>query len=453
MRDINKQQKFDRNNADIVVETTDEEVLYQQAYESALPYVLQKMTDFEGSKVEKDEHNKILSSCVMGNKDAQLQVKAMIKKFITDAGIYHAKFIDRLTSDIYVNKYGLGAIEDLVNDSTVSEVLVNGAEHIWIERDGQLERLKERSYESDEEVRRIIGQILQFDKKEITRQKPYEESRMADGSRITVSIPPLAKRPYISIRKFDTITLETENLIKKGTLTEEIAVWLMNVVKARMNILIIGETGSGKTLFLKWLAGFINPKLRIGTIESTFELKLDEKYPDRDIFSFEEHPELGIYLVDIFKICLRMRPDIIIVGEGRSYEVLELIKCMRRAHPGSMGTIHSNSPYTCIEDIASMISEDGKVRDPQALRYMIANAIDLVIQINRDDNTGTRRITNIIEVVDTPKDWTYSFNKIFEFVENPANPKVGQFKKVGSISEQLKNKIGTRLPEKILNEM
>lgn len=415
--------------------------LDQELLKKATDIVLEEMTNFKGTAEEIEEHNRLLARCAMGDKNAQLSVKAMIKKIVEkDYQLAKPPVSDMLVKKIYEDNYGLGAIDDLYNDPTINEIWVNGCEHIWIEKGGIKYRLKDRRFKDDEDVIRIIRLLLQFDKKEVTIQTPMQESRMLDGSRLTVLIPPVGKRPYINIRKFEAFELTTENLIKAGTVTEEMVEWLAKAVRGRANILIIGETGAGKTSFLKWLVGFMPANLRIGTIETNFELKLDEKYPDRNIFSYEEHPELGIYMDDLFKKCLRSSPDVIVCGEARGAEADELIRAMRRGHPGSISTIHTNSPETAIDDLAEMINEDGKRRDPIQLRHRVASAIEIIIQIHRFDD-GTRRVTRITEVITDNDSYKYRMNDIFRYEIDKNNPSIGEFKKVGMLSEKLKKKL------------
>lgn len=425
-----------KQNIEAVSELTPEFI------EDVTKKVIKAMTDIKGTAEEIEAHNKLLDRCVMGDKNAQLNVKALIKKIIEkDYQLAQPPLSDALVKRIYEDNYGLGAIDDLFNDPTINEIWVNGCEHVWIEKGGIKYRLKDRKFKSDNDVLRIIRLLLQFNKKDINEQNPMQESRMLDGSRLTVLIPPVAKRPYINIRKFEAFELNTENLISAGTLNLEMVNWLRKAIRGRANILIIGETGSGKTSLLKWLVSFMDPALRLGTIETNFELKLDEKYPDRNIFSYEEHPEIGITMSDLFIKCLRSSPDIIICGEARGAEADELIRAMRRGHPGSIGTIHTNSPESAIDDLAEMINEDGKRRDPIQLRYRIASALDLIIQIRRFEETGVRRITRITEVRDDFRNLSYTLHDIFRFEIDKNDPTQGDFVKVGSISDRLKNKL------------
>jgi len=437
--ELNKN-KFDINNLTKAANMPTQ--LDQSLIDKATKIVLKEMTELKGTAEEIETQNRLLARCAMGDKSAQLNVKAMIKKIIEkDYQLAQPPLSDMLVKKIYEDNYGLGAIDDLYNDPTINEIWVNGYEHIWIEKGGIKYRLKDRSFKSDEDIIRIIRLLLQSNRSEITSQEPMKESRMLDGSRITVLIPPVAKRPYINIRKFDAFELSTENLLRAGTLNQEMVEWLSKAVRGRSNILIIGETGSGKTSFLKWLVGFMPADLRIGTIETNFELKLDEKYPDRNIFSYEEHPELNIYMGDLFKKCLRSSPDIIICGEARGAEADELIRAMRRGHPGSISTVHTNSPETAIDDVAEMINEDGKRRDPIQLRYRVASALDLIIQIRRFEDTGIRRVTRITEVIADKTSYKYEMRDIFRFEVDKDDPSKGEFKKVGNLSEAMKNKL------------
>jgi len=451
---MEQKNRFDIN--DVVGGNKNTELKIDQSLlEKATRIVLKEMTEYKGTPKEIEIHNEMLVRCAMGDKNAQLQVKAMIKKIIEkDYELAKPPLSDQLVEEIYANNYGLGVIDDLYNDKSINEIWVNGWDHVWVEKGGFKYRLKDKKFKNDEDIIRIIRLLLQFDRKEINEKKPMEECRMLDGSRVAVLIPPVSKRPNINIRKFEAFDVTTENLIKAGTITQEMVDWLAKAVKGRSNILIIGETSAGKTSFLKWLVGLMDPNLRLGTIETTFELKLDEKYPDRNIFSYEEHPELGITMSDLFKKCLRSSPDIIICGEARGEEADELIRAMRRGHPGSIGTVHSNSPETVIDDVAEMINEDGKRRDPIQLRFRVASALDLIIQIRRFEDTGVRRVTRITEVISDPETLKYSMNDIFRYEVDPKDPSKGWFKKVGKISETLKKKLNFfGVPEKDLQDM
>lgn len=397
--------------------------------------VIRNMIGYKGSSSENDAYNLLLSRCAAGDYNARLTILSLIKKIVEkDCGLAVPPVSDELARIIYVNNYGLGVIDDLVYDKTISEIWVNGAKHVWIEKNGIKTRL-ERSFKDDEDILRVIRLLLHFDKKDITTQSPMRESRLLDGSRLTVIIPPAARFPYINIRKFESFDLSTDALLKEQSLSCEMADWIELIIKGRGNILIIGETSSGKTSLLKWLISLMDSGLRLGVIETNFELKIEDKYPDRNVFSYEERPEIGITMGDLFKKCLRSSPDVIICGEARGSEADELIRAMRRGHPGSIGTIHTNSPETSIDDLVEMINEDGKRRDPILLRHRVASAIDIVIQMHRFEDTGKRKIIRITEVLTNTKDTEHSFSDIFAY-----NADVGFFK-TGCVSEALKDKL------------
>lgn len=422
-------------------ESFKKDIVSQKEKDIAIEGVLRYMTNPKGTIQEIEAHNDMLNRCVIGDVVAQTNVKHLIEKIIEkDLEIVpHGPKSEYLVDYIYRNYYGLGPIEDLVNDPSINEVFVNSYDQVWIERGGKKERIKSE-FKNNEDVMRIIRLLLQFDHKEVNLQHPTEESRMLNGSRITILIPPASKNPTICIRKFDAFEVNTENLLAVGTISQEMVTLIQKLVKGRTNIMLIGETGSGKTSFLKWLIGLMSPTLRIGTIETNFELKVDEKFPERNIISYEEHEDIGVTMGELFKKMLRSSPDVIICGEARGSEADELIRCMRRGHPGSVGTMHTNSVETMVDDIAEMINEDGRNRDPKQLRYRIAAGIQVVFQIRRCDD-GVRRIVRISEIIPNPETLDYSINDLFVFNQNKEDATKGEFKRLGKCSNKLINHI------------
>ena len=413
-------------------------VVSEKEIEVATAGVLKSMTAPKGTPEEVEAHNDMLNRCVIGDKVAQENVKRLIEKIIIKdlALVPQGAKAEYLVDYIYRNHYGLGPIEDLVNDPSVNEVFVNSYEHVWIEKNGKKVRIKSE-FKDNEDVMRIIRLLLQFNHQDISVQVPMRESRMLNGSRITILIPPASKNPTICIRKFDAFEVNTENLLKAGTLSQEMVEFTEKVVDGRANIMLIGETGAGKTSFLKWLIGLMDPSLRIGTIETNFELKVDEKFPERNIVSYEEHPEIGVTMSELFKKMLRSSPDIIICGEARGEEADELIRCMRRGHPGSVGTMHTNAVETMVDDICEMINEDGRNRDPKQLKHRVASSINLVYQVRRCED-GVRRISRITEIIPNNETQDYELNDIFVFDQNKEDSTKGTFKRVGVLSSATK---------------
>lgn len=430
--------KTNTSNQDVVT------TLGLEKYTSITNRVVDILTNPKGTREEKEKHNEILARCARGDVMAQRQVKSLIAKVLTEERLVDAGILMAVTEQIYKDNYGLGVIEDLYNDSSISEIWVNGYDSIWIDKGGVKIRVNNK-FKNDEDVKRVINLMIRFDKKNISPTNPRVECRMADGSRLTCMIPPTANRPYINIRKFASFKISTENYIKSGTFNREMAEYLQKLVKGRANMIVSGETNSGKTTLLKYLIDFINPKYRLGVIESHFELKLDETYPDRNIVCFEVHEEdpVNVSMKDLFVSMLRFSPDIIIVGEARSTEAEEMIKAMRRGHQGSIGTIHSSSPELAVADVMDMINEDGKPRNAEMLLKKVTNAVDVIIQLRRFED-GKRRITKISEIWATPESelqFRYEIRDLWEWVVDYTHPDNGYYRKVNSASEQLKAKL------------
>lgn len=419
-------------------------ILGSDEYEKISKRVVDVLTNPKGTNEEKNQHNDLLARCAKGNKMAQKQVKSLIIKVLTEEKLCESTIIHGLSEKIYKENYGLGEIQELFDDPKISEIWVNGCDHIWVDRNGLKERLSLK-FKSDYDVERVIRLMLRYDKKNISPTSPIVESRMEGGSRLTVIIPPVAKRPYINIRKFDSFKISKENYLKNKTFDERMAFLIEKLVNGRANIIISGETNSGKTTLLKYLVQFINPKFKIGTIESNFELKIDETYPERNVVCFEAHEEdpINVSMNNLFITMLRCSPDIIVIGEARSIEAEEMIKAFRRGHQGSLGNIHSSSPDMAVADIMDMISEDGKNRDAHMLLKKITNAVDIFIQLRRFED-GSRRISKISEVWATPENdlnFRYEIRDLFVWVVDYTHENKGYFEKTNNISKEFCEKL------------
>jgi len=309
-----------------------------------------------------------------------------------------------LLEEIVDEVIGFGPLEPLLKDASVSDILVNGAKQIYVERFGRLQ-LTDVEFRDDKHLLQIIERIVASVGRHIDESSPMCDARLPDGSRVNAIIPPLAiDYPVLSIRKFRRDVLTIDELVQYGSLTEEIGMLFEAAVKSRLNILISGGTGSGKTTLLNVLSRFIPEDQRIVTIEDSAELQLQQPH----VVRLETRPpniegrgEVTQY--ELLRNSLRMRPDRIIVGEVRGKEVLDMLQAMNTGHDGSMCTIHANSPRDALSRMETMIAMSGLDLPPKAMRQQIASAIDIIVQQQRLSD-GTRKVTHFTEVLDTEGD-------------------------------------------------
>lgn len=293
---------------------------------------------------------------------------------------------------------GYGPINPLLEDDDVSEIMVNGPNQVYAERKGVLE-LTDISFRDNDHVMTVLEKIVAPLGRRIDESSPMVDARLADGSRVNAIIPPLALNgPTITIRKFSKDPFTVEDLIRFGTLTEEMAEFLKACVEAHLNMFVSGGTGSGKTTTLNVLSSFISNKDRIVTIEDAAELQLGQEH----VVSLETRPpniegKGAITIRDLVRNSLRMRPDRIVIGEVRSGEALDMLQAMNTGHDGSLATGHANSPRDMIARLETMVLMAGMELPVKAIREQIAGALDVIIQQSRLKD-GSRRITNITEV-------------------------------------------------------
>ena len=303
-----------------------------------------------------------------------------------------------LLEQIVAEIMGLGPLEPLLNDETITEIMVNGANKIYVEREGKIEKTSYK-FESDEHVMRIIDRIVAPLGRRVDESQPYVDARLPDGSRVNVIIPPLAiQGPIITIRLFSKVPYSMEDLIGFGTVTPEIAEFLEICVKARLNVLISGGTGSGKTTTLNVLSGYIPNDERILTIENAAELQLQQEH----VISLESRmPNIEgkgeVTIRELVVNSLRMRPDRIVVGEVRSGEALDMLQAMNTGHDGSLTTCHSNSPRDTLARLETMVLMAGTDLPHRAIREQISAALHLVVHQERLRD-GSRRLVSITEV-------------------------------------------------------
>ncbi|MGE5559827.1 MAG: CpaF family protein [Chloroflexota bacterium] len=305
---------------------------------------------------------------------------------------------EQIGNELIAEIIGFGPIQPLLDDDSVAEVMVNGAGRIYVERHGKLELTPIR-FANDAAVLQLIERIVAPLGRRIDESSPMVDARLPDGSRVNAIIPPLSlKGPSITIRKFARDPLTIADLIKFGTLSADMASFLEACVKARLNILISGGTGSGKTTSLNVLSSFVPPDERIVTIEDAAELQLRQEH----VVSLETRPanlegEGEINIRQLVRNALRMRPDRIIVGEVRGGEALDMLQAMNTGHDGSLTTGHANSPRDMLSRLETMVLMAGVELPVKAIREQIGSAIDLIVHQSRLRD-GTRRITHITEV-------------------------------------------------------
>jgi len=304
----------------------------------------------------------------------------------------------RLFEAISAEILGFGPIEPLLKDAAVSEIMINGPKAVYVERGGKLE-LSEVVFNDDEHVMRVIDRIVSPLGRRIDESSPTVDARLPDGSRVNAIIPPIALNgPTVTIRKFSKDPFTVEDLIRFGTFTAEMATFLKACVEARLNIVVSGGTGSGKTTMLNVLSSFIPDDERIVTIENAAELQLRQDH----VVRLESRPpniegKGEVTIRDLVINSLRMRPERIVVGECRGGESLDMLQAMNTGHDGSMTTAHANSPRDTLSRLETMCLMAGMDLPVRAIREQIASAVDLIVQQDRLKD-GTRKITNVTEV-------------------------------------------------------
>jgi pilus assembly protein CpaF len=363
---------------------------------------------------------------------------------------------ERLVNDVQHELFGLGPLEPLLADSTISDILVNSHKKIYIERRGKIESTNV-TFKDDEHLMRVIERIVSSVGRRIDESSPMVDARLQDGSRVNAIIPPLSiDGPVLSIRRFGSDPLRMSSLIENKALTKDIADMLQMVVTARLNVLISGGTGAGKTTLLNALSAYIPENERIVTIEDSAELQLQQPH----VVRLETRPANiegrgEVTQRDLVRNALRMRPDRIVIGEVRGGEAIDMLQAMNTGHDGSLTTIHANTPRDALARLETMIQMTGMRLSDRAMRQQVASALNLVLQVARLSD-GSRRVTSISEITGMEGE-TITMQEIFQYERTGVDSQgtvLGRFRPTGirpRFAERLKA-CGLQLPRVFFEE-
>ena len=347
--------------------------------------------------------------------DLRREIQVIAQEGLREMGmVLNASETEKLTQELYDEVTGLGPLEPMLADDTINDILINGSKQIFIERAGKLE-LSDVVFRDEKHLMRVIDKIVSAVGRRVDESNPYVDARLQDGSRFNAMVPPCAvDGSLVSIRKFKKDKLSIDELIDFGAFSEDMATYLQAAVATRLNVIVSGGTGSGKTTTLNALSSFIDDKERIVTIEDTAELQLQQLHVGR----MESRPpnvegKGEVTQRDLLRNALRMRPDRIIVGETRGDEVIDMLQAMNTGHDGSMTTIHANSARDAVSRLENMIAMTGVEMPLKASRAQISSAVNLIVQVSRLQD-GSRRMLSITEVTGMEGE-IISMQEIFKF--------------------------------------
>jgi pilus assembly protein CpaF len=363
---------------------------------------------------------------------------------------------ERLIDEVLDETFGFGPLEVLLKDPTISDILINGPHKIYVERRGKLEKTDVK-FRDNEHLLQIIDRIVSKVGRRVDETSPMVDARLPDGSRVNAIIPPLAlDGPSMSIRRFGSNPLKLEDLLNYKAFTPEMAMLMEACMKARLNVVISGGTGCGKTTLLNTLSSFIPHDERIVTIEDAAEVQLQQDH----VVRLETRPpniegKGAVTTRDLVKNALRMRPDRIIVGECRGGEALDMLQAMNTGHSGSMTTLHSNSPRDALARLETMVMMAGADLPVKAMRQQVSSSVDLIIQVNRLQG-GPRKMTSITEVMNMDQD-IIIMQEVFRYRQTGVDQNgraYGQFEATGvrpTFVPRLEQK-GIKLPSNMFAE-
>ncbi|SDW92912.1 CpaF family protein [Roseicitreum antarcticum] len=380
------------------------------------------------NEIKSELHKRLLENLNLAAIDtaSEADLKSEISAIVAEA-LGEMNFVlntdERLTlnQELYFEVMGLGPLEPLLKDDTVNDILVNGPKRVFVERNGKLE-LSDVTFRDEKHLMRIIDKIVSAVGRRVDESNPYVDARLADGSRFNAMVPPVAvDGSLVSIRKFKKEKLGIDDLTRFGAFSEEMAMYLEAAVATRLNVIVSGGTGSGKTTTLNALSSFIDNSERILTIEDTAELQLQQVHVGR----MESRPpniegKGAVTQRDCLRNALRMRPDRIIVGETRGEEVIDMLQAMNTGHDGSMTTIHANSARDGISRLENMVAMAGIDMPLKAVRSQIGAAVNLIVQVTRLQD-GTRRMLSITEVTGMEGE-VITLQEVFRFERTGMEP-------------------------------
>tara|TARA_B100000686_G_scaffold352967_1_gene456733 strand:+ start:1030 stop:2352 length:1323 start_codon:yes stop_codon:yes gene_type:complete len=413
--------------------------------------------------LKRDIHNKLVDKLDL-TKVGELQGEVLRREIRlvvehlcdTEETLLNRAEREQLIEEVLDETFGLGPLEMLLKDQTISDILINGPKSVYVERRGKLEKT-DVEFRDNQHLLQIIDRIVSKVGRRVDEVSPMVDARLPDGSRVNAIIPPLAlDGAAVSIRRFGSNPLKLEDLLHFKAFTPEIVLLLEAAIKGRLNLVISGGTGSGKTTLLNTLSNFIPSHERIVTIEDAAELQLQQEHAVR----LETRPpniegKGQISATDLVRNALRMRPERIIIGECRGGETLDMLQAMNTGHDGSLTTMHANSPRDAISRLETMIMMSGFEMPIKAMRQQISSAVHLIVQTNRLQG-GPRRVTHVTEIVGMEED-TVVMQDIFRYMQegvDEAGRARGRFESTGirpKFMERLES-AGIRLPASLFQQ-
>ena len=421
--------------------TQDESIAVEKPLTVFPPLLLKTLTPLE-MEFKENLHAKLLDILDLSvvsstdDKEARKQIRQVVQKLIDEESLpLNSQTQNQIIKSIEEDVLGLGPLEALLYDPTISDILVNGSSQVYVERFGKLE-LTPVKFKNDSHLMKIIDRIVSRVGRRIDESSPMVDARLMDGSRVNAIIPPLAiDGPSVSIRRFAVDKMALDDLVTRGALTSAMATFLKLAAQSKLNILISGGTGSGKTTMLNAISNFIPNNERIITLEDSAELQLQLPHVLRlETRSANIEGKGEITLRDLVRNSLRMRPDRIVIGEVRSGEAFDMLQAMNTGHDGSLATVHANNARDSLSRLENMVSMAGLDMPAKAIRKQIASAVHLIIQLTRMED-GSRRIVSIQEV-DGMEGEVITLSEIFRYERrgvNEAGVSLGQFVSTGII--------------------